>query len=258
MRPFALCSLAVGISLLAFGPSGATTPVAQLRWNSCAGPVNKGPGDGPAQSLFLSESGLSSPVRGFDAQLVFWSPGSGLPDAWRFDTRGCSAVGWNMVLASTSKSCPVIRGGSPLVSAIFRYATSGVTGRGTIDFAELFPANANPPAGTGLIVEFDFDHSASTLGPGSTATTCGCYDRPLCIALGTSDYLDADMNPQSLLAGQGYVTWNDPSGTATYCPTGPDLCSPEPCFTDSTCVAVTPAHAASWGSIKGMYRSSAH
>lgn len=257
MRNTTLLAVLLGTSFCSLAPAQAGTPVVQLRWDSCTGPINKGPGDGPTQSLFVTETGLSAPVRGFAAQLIFWSPGSGLADSWRFDTQGCGAVGWYTVLASTSKSCPVIRSGFPTSASVFRYVTSGVTGRGTIDFAEAFMTDATPPAGTGMIVEFDFDHSAATLGPGSTATTCGCYDRPLCISLGTVSWTDAQMDVQYFQAGQSFVTWDDPDNTRTYCPFGPDLCIPDPCVVDSTCVAVTPAHAASWGSVKGMYRAAA-
>jgi hypothetical protein len=257
MRAITVLALWLGTVLCSLAPAQAGTPVVQLHWDSCTGPVNKGPGDGPTQSLFLAETGLSGPVRGFDAQLVFWSPGSGLADSWRFDTQGCGAVGWYTVFPATSKSCPVIRSGFPTMSSVFRYVTAGVTGRGTIDFSELFATDATPPAGTGLIVGFDFDHSAATLGAGSTATTCGCYDRPLCISLASAAWTDAQMNEQTFAPGLGFVTWNDPTDTATDCPIGPDLCIPDPCVVDSTCVAVTPAHATSWGSVKGMYRAAA-
>jgi hypothetical protein len=231
-------------------------PVVDLGWQGCTSPINRNAGVGPIQSVFVSETGLANPILAAQVILRFRSLGSGLGDAWRFDVNGCEATHWNTVLASTSSSCPALPFLAPQTISDFSYFTTGPYGSGKLLFAIASQTPATPASGRNMIVEFDFDQTSGRLGPGSTAQTCGCLDRPMCIEIMSASYLDTQQQEIPFPTGQGFLTWNDP-GNLTYCGATPDCFDTGGCLFDSTCVAPTPAHGASWGSIKGMYRAPA-
>jgi hypothetical protein len=67
-------------------------------------------------------------------------------------------------------------------------------------------------------------------------------------------YLDADGVEQPVSFAQDYLTWNDPHDDGTVCNTVRDTFS-RTSFPDTSCAGLpVPARAASWGSVKGIYR----
>jgi hypothetical protein len=215
------------------------------------------------QSLFVSASGLVGTVYGVQVSLVFRPNAGGLADAWRFDAQGCEAGHYRVILTSQDPACPALSppGGQTLTT--YRYLANfyevpyGGFGTGQLQFAEAASQPAQLGGNTHQIVEIDFDHANATLGPGSTAQTCGCFDRPMCISVGSASYLDAPGSELPFQLGQGFLRWNDPTGVLTGCGTIVDCFPTNGCVPESVCVAPVPALARSWGFVKNVYRAPA-
>jgi len=242
-------------------PAAAAPPaLVNMSWNGCVSPVDLGPASGPVRSLVISESGITEPVGGVMFSLELGTMFSGLPDAWRFDAAGCNGLNWQALLQPGGAGCPVLHGSmQPLFSALYEYVqVSPLVAVGRIRFAESFTPAAVPGTGPLTVVKFVFDQSASSLGP-TTADSCGCLSRAVCFSFLQASYLDAQSNEIPLGIGEDHLTWNDPQDTHTSCGAVTDPFVRAGFYPDTSCVAQVPvpARAASWGSVKNMYRAPA-
>lgn len=186
-------------------------------------------------------------IRGFEAELRVASIGSGLGDAWRFDQGGCNSGAMGLALGSPAQACPsAFQAGTGTVSFVsFTYEFD----RGNIRFGAAGPPRVLESGRRYVLGELRFDLSRAVAGADAPADRCACGDRPTCI-IGTGiRFANADGSELQARTWE-WVGWASPSACEF-----PDLCIPDPCVVESTCVrAVVPARGATWGAIKSQYR----
>lgn len=231
-------------------PSG----VASIRWGTCSAPGGYDRYDSSSTSdvAWVTIQGISGTVREISFTLRLWAGGSQVPDAWRYDSKGCA--GGTLVIAAPSPTgpCPVITGANRLEVTSIEYlawaSAAWSNGQETLRYAAGFDPIATNSSTTYTIAQVDFGHFNTAL------KNCGCLERPLCIELRDVTYRDGNGAEYTAYTWGSGIHWNDP-GNALLCPGGPDLCIPECVWeADTLCVASTPVAQRSWGNLKASYR----
>src|SRR5262245_49093577 len=112
MRARVRSRIIVIVSGIVLWSSCAFAQTVRLSWNSCspqrADSAFAGPG---TYTLVESATGVNGGCAGHDSVIMY---GPSVNDAWRFDDAGCQAGFLVLSSNSFSKSCPSLRGGSPL------------------------------------------------------------------------------------------------------------------------------------------------
>jgi hypothetical protein len=235
-------ALVLGPASAAFAQPAVGT--IDLSWDDCSPIVSAkdSPAAGPV-TFFASVIGNSDAHK---AHQVWWVVGDAqfsLPDAWRFDAAGCNAGFYfysSQPPVPLAKSCPpfVPRVQQQFTIPLFQLAPPSlpwVPTMGTGFFAVSYPSGvtALDPQKRYLLASFTHDFTWAVEGAGTPDQTCGGFEVPVCIQLVRErvTYLDANGEERLFNIGNATLTFR---GTKT-------------CFT-------TPAHAATWGSIKNQYR----
>ena len=249
--PQPLAGLLVALALGPWAePAGAAVSTS-LSWSGCTpgGAITRHRAYA-ADSHALTMSMLGSTdmnISGFEAQLMVASIGSGLGDAWRFDQDGCNSGAVTLALGSPAQACPsAFQAGAGNVSFVsFTYEPS----RGTLRFGAAGPPRVLAAGRRYVLGELRFDLSRAVAGADAPADRCACGDRGTCIITTGVRFTNADGTVLQT------STWDFVSWASPFACDFPDLCNPDPCVVESTCVrAVVPARGATWGGIKNQYR----
>ena len=218
---------------LALCPDAFAAATARINWDSCSGPLNKQVLNPAVYTVSVSVTGHAEIHKGHD--LFVSIAGTPFPDAWRFDEGGCQlyapfTCSWKPPIEEVT--CYAFSGPMPILIPLARYNYDPLAGKATVVCAAVYA----PATGTAftryLLGRLSFDHTQSS--PDPTVETCGGIATPVCIALTKADWLNADGQEVPFDIEQGFVTANDATG--------------------GVCEAPTPARAATWGTIRGMYR----
>ncbi|MEP7028511.1 MAG: hypothetical protein ABI960_07940, partial [Candidatus Eisenbacteria bacterium] len=220
LRPLSLAVALVVLPGVVLPPTVRSSPTVDLHWNSCTSTLmNLDGGQGSTPKLVVTAHGLTGTIRGYYLGIRFWSLGALLPQAWRFDSEGCAAGLLTGGAVSSNAACPRLGGYPSPTTYQYQYLGEGVS-RGWLGFSSQFPAFVADPATTYTLAEFNFDFGGTFNGAGSRADSCGCLDRPLCLALTDHEWFDGDLQPRSMASIRDALTWNDPTNT-NVCPIGP-------------------------------------
>jgi len=229
--------------LCAAAPAGAAG-VVSLAWDGCTGPVTRTVLPGSQPALYASVIGHSEAHTGYQVNFEISEDCAGhptsFPDAWRFDTGGCQPAGalhfdW-LAPAEVAATCPSFR--PPSVSAYLfnNYYYDATTGRATLAVASVYfdgVASADPGQRY-FLARIVFDQGNGIVGP-SAAGFCGGLETPLCFKTTDLIWLNSAGDGSTWQTDTPCLTVNDPAGT-------------------SGCNLPTPAHATTWGAIRGQYR----
>jgi hypothetical protein len=221
------------------------TPLVNLAWDACAGPIMKTVTPGGTPSLYVSVLGQTEGHQGYEfrVRIRSWCGADGpigtLPDAWRFGDGGCPAAGLvtiDHLPVNGIVTCPAFQGvlASQQAKSVVYDALLGVT---SIFLANAYPPGIpNPdPATTYFLGRITFDQANGVNGPGVPGVSCGGLETPVCLNLEQADWLDLSQNQHPWNVGNECVSANDPTAA-------------------TACYGRTPARAATWGAIKGQYR----
>jgi hypothetical protein len=186
--------------------------------------------------MWIGLKNLTPADQNIDADLTLYI-GPSVSDAWRFDDVGCQ-TGSRMALNNlpNSKSCPAMRGSSPLTFTDYEYdpVTQRVTFRLAVSYDPFTPATGV----TYVLWNLVFDHTHSAAGSDADPSTCDNAGLPLTITM--SDASDPNY-PPFLITPQNvfeYIHFADPSDQIVT-------------WNGSQPVATK---ASTWGRIKGTYR----
>jgi len=137
-------------------------------------------------------------------------------------------------VAAQAKTCPSFQGTLASIQ-IKDYSYDPATGRARAVLANPYPAGNQTqinPAQRYFLAGFLFDHLFSVNGPTTPGADCGGLEVPVCAHLTRYSWLTLDGQEIPWVAGQEYVTSNDPNTIS--------------CFG-------TPAVRTTWGLIKHQY-----
>jgi len=228
------------------GLAQASDGIVELSWNACS-PI--------VQDLSTTTPGTYSAyasVRDFDAahlayvvEIFYGNTNQTVPDAWRFDPAGCqetySSPIDSFAPAEVAQACPSLvttRVGSIAIRQVElnldRPAWPATNMRMLLAVAYQPGSPAADPAKRYFLARFRFDHTKSVVGDAVSWGSCGGMEQSMCIKLGDAQYV-----------GQDQITRDFGRSTPT-----PTLSFNSP----AACVGATPAHATTWGWIRGAYR----
>jgi hypothetical protein len=212
----------------------------RIDWDSCpnASPVNKTIVPGQVVSLFVSVTGQSATHTGYRTVIdVVPATGAPFPDAWRFDENACQGSDFIRIghrLTVVNALCLNFQGSaSSTQQKSFVYDAQA--GRAHIELVNTYthtPLSADPGQRY-FLMQVLFDHTFSVNGPGDFPATCGGLDRETCFSIASAGYYDTGDVETPWTVERGVISANDPGGA---------------------CAGVTPAHATTWGAIRGRYR----
>lgn len=252
MRNSLLRNFAVALACLASPASAA--PIVGIHWGTCPFPQNESGNrnlGSSHQTISVTVRGLSGVVRGFGVGVRLFTQGSGVADAWRFDKGGCNEGQLAYNLVTTSDLCPLLAGPN-------EQSITGAQYDASLDrYGNLFAREQwfDYRAFDGTVADADRTYTIARFDV-ELGTSCGCVERPMCIELDHSSYVDGDGVEQPLPADPQFLTWNDPTNS-NRCG-GTDRCQPYGCggaYFDTTCAGTpTPASKQSWGRVKASYR----
>jgi hypothetical protein len=255
VRALSLVALFIQLCLV---PAQAD-PLIKPHWGACpygSDPDNIGPGDPRANRITLTVTGLAGTIQAFLVVVrIGTGTRAGIPDAWRFEDGGCEAGHLYINSPAALEPCPQLTGEHPwTIHGAGYYPPAPAVEE--LYFGASFDPFVADPNETYTLASFHFDRPDVVTGAGVPGGGgCGCFERPLCITIGNSAYLDGDGNTIPLFYSRT-LSWNDPANQLdcgkNYC----DL-SPFPCYFegDTLCVgSPTAAARRSWGSLKASYR----
>jgi len=222
------------------GASAHAAGTVRLNWNPCTtGPVVTSVGPGDAVMMWATVYGHEESHRGYEIRVTLQSPtGSSFPDAWRFDDAGCQDPSFGLLFLSPLAStpfCPRFMQSASTPVTIQNYTYDGLTDGANIVVAAQYPTVASSnPAVRYAVFSARFEHAFSTVGPTVPGESCGGLSTPICIAVTKAEWIRSDGFVLPFTIQPNAITINDPQGLV--------------------CAAATPARAATWGTIRQMYR----
>lgn len=225
-----------------------------LSWGNQCAPVisDANPAAGESVTITAFVERHLVPHHGYQVHVVLGRGDGTVPDAWRFDAKGCNGGVAVAILSTPSaalaKSCP------PFHQGTAGFVVSGTAyekheQRGHHQFilraflGVSYPVELVPnPDQRYFLAQFNFDHLNSVTGPTTPGVTCGGLEESLCIAVDLEEGIWG-------LPYSGYVSGPDdlyqrfnPSQSGWLTVRG-----------DAGCPS-TPVPASTWGGIKSQYR----
>jgi len=226
--------------LLILANSAQAAGTVRIDWDSCpnASPVNKTIVSVPAVSFFVSMIGQSATHTGYRTVIdVLPATAGPFPDAWRFDDNGCQGSDFIRIahrLTVFNVTCLNFEGtAASTQQKSFIYDAQA--GRAHIELVNTYtqtPLSADPGQRY-FLMQVRFDHSFSANGPNDFSGYCRGLDRETCFSIASAGYYDTGGVEVPWMVERGVISANDPGGA---------------------CAGVTPAHATTWGAIRGQYR----
>ncbi len=211
MRVFQAIVLVAGLLICA----SAEAQTMRLSWGTCDPQVADTSFDGPgAYKLVLSGFAIADSIVGHDCTITI---SGDIQDAWRFDDGGCQNGAITMGNTALNKSCPALRGASPLEIKQFAFDPGSQTA--SLRLSVAFDSLATDPNKRYTMWQITFDHSNSVSGVDEDPSTCDGAGPPHRLNFDVSGQLLTISGVfRTLLMAEGdqRATWNGGSGQEEY------------------------------------------
>ena len=228
-------------ALATAGTSQAANGTVDLSWDVCSPPVTDKTTTAPGTYMMVaSELGNDMFTTGYQIRAIYGDDTQNVPDAWRFDAAGCQGTGFvtlnHLPPAALSKVCPPFQQTAASLQ-IKDVAFTPPTDPYSVNTMRIVLANAYPsgvtanPATRYFLISAIFDHTFSVVGAGTPGSTCGGFEKSICIKLSVAEFIDSNGAAQNFGRGNSVLTFNG----AAACP-------------------AIPTRQQTWGQIKGQYR----
>jgi len=238
--------LLLAVLLACPGIAHASDGIVELSWNACSPIVQDLSTTTPGTySVYVSVRDFDAAHIGYLVEILYGNTNQTVPDAWRFDPAGCQESTYPPIdftaPPEVAQACPSLL--TSLVGSINitqiglnldRPAWPATNMRLVLAIVYRPGSPGADPSKRYFLARIRFDHTKSVVGDSAPWGSCGGLEQSMCFKLGDAQY-----------AGQDDIVRNFGRSTPT----------PTLSFNSvAACVGATPAHATTWGWIRGAYR----